>query len=425
VRRSVVGIPLLAAAAALLGILLSARPVVAVAVALAAGLVVAAGLAARAERRLEQVTDRVLRLAEGDLQGPARLGGSTQARRLEGALGAVGATLRGRFDALARERERSERLLDGLPLAVVLFAGQGVAYANPAARHLFPGGVPPQELADAVAEAMETGRPIQVELVVDGRDLKARASATGPGEIAVVVSDLTETRRVEAMRRTFVTNASHELKTPVAGMQALADSLAVAVERDPERARRMIERLREEAVRLARLVRELLDLARLEEATAQRARRVDLTGLVEGQVERLKALAELRGVTFAVDVEEDASVVANPEDVRLIVGNLLENAVRYNHPDGEVRVQVRRRGGDVCVAVTDTGIGIPKADRDRIFERFYRVDKARSRAAGGTGLGLSLVRHAVERLGGHIALSSTVGEGSTFTVTLPTDAALG
>ncbi len=311
-----------------------------------------------------------------------------------------------------------ERLLDDLPLAVMLFTDGTLAYANPAGTELF--AALGRGLRDAVAEAAETARVIEVDLASDGRDLRARASPTAAGEVAVVVSDLTETRRVEEMRRAFVTNASHELKTPVAGMQALADSLMIAIERDPDRAVRMVERLRGEAARLARLVRELLDLARLEEASMQRARRVDLCGVVKTQLDRLASAAERRGITFSTELEE-ASVVAVPEDIRLIVSNLIDNAVRYNREDGEVHIRVQRAGGEVTLEVSDTGIGIPASDRDRIFERFYRVDKARSRALGGTGLGLSLVRHAAERLGGRVSVASAVDKGSTFTVVLPVE----
>jgi signal transduction histidine kinase len=311
-----------------------------------------------------------------------------------------------------------ERVLDDLPLAVMLFARGRLAYANPAATELYPAVA--GDVGEVVTEAAETGLAVEVDLAAAGRDLRARAWPTAPGEVAVVVSDLTETRRVEAMRRAFVTNASHELKTPVAGMQALAESLLLALERDPERARRMVERLRGEAIRLARLVRDLLDLARLEEATAQHARRVDVSAVVRSQVERLARLAERRGITVTVDLAP-AVVVAVPEDVRLIVGNLVDNAVRYGRRDGHVWIRVDRSSGAVTLEVADDGIGIPAAEQDRIFERFYRVDKARSRALGGTGLGLSLVRHATERLGGQVSITSEEGKGSTFTVVLPVE----
>lgn len=425
-QRLIVVIPMLAVAAAVLGLVSAQQPLLALLAALALGLGTAVALVATTEQRLSRLTERVLHFAEGRLAAPPEPSGSAQWRRLEAALDTVSESLSRRFQELADERSRVERLLDDLPLAVMLFTGGGLAYANPAARKLIPaegvgesaGQVLDEGLDDAVAEAEETGQPVEVEVERNGHNLRARASLTAEGEVALVVSDLTETRRVEAMRRAFVTNASHELKTPVAGIQALADSLLLAMERDPERAHRMLERLRVESLRLAQLVRDLLDLARLEEATAQRARRVDFTGLVRAQVDRLAALAEEREVTVHAELAA-ATVVAVPEDLRLIVGNLLENAVRYNRKGGEVNVVVRRRSGEVELEVADTGIGIPAGEQDRVFERFYRVDKGRSRAAGGTGLGLSLVRHATERHGGRVSLQSEVGEGSTFTVILP------
>ncbi|MPZ87967.1 MAG: two-component sensor histidine kinase [Nitriliruptorales bacterium] len=385
-QRSIALIPLLTAACALLGVLGANRPLLAILGALCLGALAAVGY-----------------------------------------VRTIGASLGQRFSEIAAERSRVERLLDGLPLAVMLFTSEGLAYANPAARRLFPAqhpGEPAQRvlgqaLEGAVSETTETSQPIEVEVQRHGRDLRARASLTAAGEIALVITDLTETRRVEAMRRAFVTNASHELKTPVAGIQALADSLALALERDPDRARRMLERLQAEALRLAKMVRDLLDLARLEEATAQRARRVDLARIVRAQVDRLSAFAQECQVTIFTELGEPATVIAVPEDLRLIVVNLLENAVRYNRKGGEVRIAVRRRRAEVELEISDTGIGIPAADQDRVFERFYRVDKGRSRQAGGTGLGLSLVRHATERHGGRVTLHSELGKGSSFVVVLP------
>jgi signal transduction histidine kinase len=246
---------------------------------------------------------------------------------------------------------------------------------------------------------------------------------TGEDMVALVVTDVTDSRRLEEVRRDFVTNASHELKTPVAGMQALADSLGLAIDRDPGRARSMIVRLQIEATRLGKLVRELLDLARLEEDTAAATehQRVDLAEIVRVQTERLSGLAESRGVALKFDAAQPAPLVALPGDLRLIAANLIENAIRYNRPGGRVDVRVQRLPAHVVLEVEDNGIGIPDVDRDRVFERFYRVDRARSRAAGGTGLGLSIVRHAAERHGGDVVAESVLGLGSTFRVTLPVE----
>ncbi len=326
----------------------------------------------------------------------------------------------------------SERLLEGLPTAVLLFSGSKLVYANPAARALFAiegdGDGAPIEvlggegLADAVTEAQETGRTTVVEVTRAGRELVGRATVTAEGEVALVVTDLTDAKRVEAMRRDFVTNASHELKTPVAAIQALSDSLQLALDRDPARTRQMVRRLQKEAARLAQLVRELLDLSLLEEGASGTERRlVDLAEMARTHVTRSARLAAERGISVRCHCGEPAKLVSTPAEARLIVSNLIDNAIQYNRPGGSVDVRVERDGGSVLLEVSDTGIGIPEPERDRIFERFYRVDKARSRQAGGTGLGLSIVRNAVQRLGGEISVESALGEGSTFRVRLPVE----
>ncbi len=335
---------------------------------------------------------------------------------------------------LAEERRRREQLLEELSSAVLVFSGDEITFANHAAQRMFalPRGPEPRTsadvltddgeapLRDAVEEAREVGRAVDVEVERDGVVLAAHATELGAGETALVVRDVTRARRLAAVRRDFVVNASHELKTPVAGIQALAESLALALRHDPARGTRMVTRIEQEAARLASLVRDLLDLARLEERDGhQELRPVDVVQVVRTQVERLHDAADAQQVTVTTDMPPSGVVAATPEDVRSIVANLLENAVRYNRPGGTVTVRVTRHDGRVALEVADTGEGIAPDERERVFERFYRVDKARSRAAGGTGLGLALVRHAVQRLGGTITLDSEVGAGSTFRVELP------
>jgi two-component system sensor histidine kinase SenX3 len=430
-RRSLVLVPLVGALAAVGGALL-ASPLVAVAIGVGLGLAAAAVLSTVMNRRLLEIVARVRRFARGETPDDT-LVASAPWRRLTAELADVGATLRRRYDELAEERARVEHLLDALPTSILLFEPDGLGYANPAAQTMF--GVRRQEarsplqvlgvegLADAVAEVRETGRSLDVEVTREDRHLTAHAATTADDVVALIVTDVTDSLRLDAVRRDFVTNASHELKTPVAGMQALADSLALAIDRDPDRARGMIKRLQTEAVRLGQLVRDLLDLARLEEDTATSAgrRRVDLAEIVQEQVLRLDEDARKRGVNVRFNAGEGAALVAQPGDLRLIAANLLENAVHYNRPGGHVDVRVERTAAHVVLEVSDDGIGIPEADRDRVFERFYRVDKARSRAAGGTGLGLAIVRHATERHGGEVTVRSVLGEGSSFRVVLPVE----
>lgn len=323
-------------------------------------------------------------------------------------------------------------VLDNLPVAVLLFANGRLAHANPVAHDLLREVVPAdsaplevfdsQILSDAVTETIETGTPIKLELSWHDRDLIVRTSVTDDNSVAVVLGDVTDIRRVEKLRRDFVTNASHELKTPVAGIQALSDSLAVAIRTHPERAVSMVERLQVESQRLSQLVRDLLDLARIEhddETSPSRRQRVDVAAMVHTQLDRLRPLADSQGIALMSRLPDHATVVGNPTDIRQIVANLLENAVQYNRPGGSVTVEITRATDWLTLRVIDTGVGIPRRDVDRVFERFYRVDKARSRSAGGTGLGLSIVRHAVESHGGTIAIDSEVGQGTTVIVTLP------
>jgi signal transduction histidine kinase len=371
--------------------------------------------------------------ARGDADARHVFAGRQEWRELADALDRVVESLHVRSDQLVEERVRSKRLLEDLPSAVVLLADGHVAYTNRAARTMFAlpsGGAHAatdvfddpvsKTLLDAVEESHEVGRPIDVEVERQGAILAARAATLGSDESVVVIRDVTRSRRLAVVRRDFVINASHELKTPVAGIQALAESLSLALRHDPARAGRMVGRMEQEASRLARLVRDLLDLARLEEHDDQRNQQsVDVVQIVAAQLERLQGLAAEHDIAMTTDMPERSVIVAAPEDVRSIVANLLENAVRYNRAGGSVAVTLEGADGRVVFEVADTGEGISPQERERIFERFYRIDKARSRAAGGTGLGLALVRHAVQRLGGILTVDSELGVGSIFRVELP------
>ncbi len=430
-RRTRVTLPLIAMLAAVLGTVVPT--LLAVVVAGLAALVVDRLIVRVEDSRLTLLADQVVAFASGEHRPPPLLlEGGQEWQRLVAALNDVAEVLRDRFDALRTERERVGRLLDAVPTSVLLFGPGGLAYANPAAAEMFDlieaEGLSPLRalgipaLTQALTETAETGQTVTVNVRRDDRELMGRAAGIGDDETALIVTDLTSMQRLEVMRRDFVANASHELKTPVTGIRALADSLHLAMERDPDRARSMVERIQLESTRLSQLVRDLLDLARLEEGADDRVRqRVDLLALCEQQIDRLRLVAEQQQVEVFMVGDGQGSVVGIPEDLKLIVGNLIDNAIQYNDPGGLVTVAVGPRGSGMFVEVVDNGIGIPESDQDRIFERFYRVDKARSRAAGGTGLGLSLIRHAVERHGGNVSVTSVLGEGSTFTVELPVD----
>jgi two-component system phosphate regulon sensor histidine kinase PhoR len=241
----------------------------------------------------------------------------------------------------------------------------------------------------------------------------------GPtGRIVVTLTDITQRRRLEVLRRDFVANASHELKTPVAAVRALADTLLAALPEDPEAGRRFAERIGREAERLDVLARDLLDLSRVERGTLD-VEPVDLVGLAKEVVGGYGDLAEERRIRLRTELQPRLSMRGDRAQLGLLLSNLLDNALRYTPAKGSVCVRLDATESRALLQVADTGEGIPARELPRVFERFYRVDKARARRTGGTGLGLAIVRHVAEAHGGTVRVDSELGRGSTFTVSLP------
>src|SRR5215218_1177565 len=237
-------------------------------------------------------------------------------------------------------------------------------------------------------------------------------------------ASLLELRRVNKIRRDFVANVSHELKTPATSLRLLAESLVEILEEDPEQARFFAEQLKNETERLAQLITDLLDLARLEsEEGIPNPTPVDVRGVLMLVLSRLRPTARQKNITLTWKRSGSTDVLytVRGDETQLIsmFTNLVDNAVKYTPHGGSVEVVAEPNEREVVVRVSDTGIGIPEEKLSRIFERFYRVDKARSKKTGGTGLGLSIVRHVAENHGGHVAVESALGEGSSFTVYLP------
>jgi two-component system sensor histidine kinase SenX3 len=235
----------------------------------------------------------------------------------------------------------------------------------------------------------------------------------------VALHDATEELRTMKVRREFVTNASHELKSPVASLQALADALVQAAPDDPEAVARFAARMSAEAERLGRLVADLLDLSRLEEAGRTADEPVDLAETLGPVVEAARLDADAKLIDLRLRLEPGVVVRGDPEQLAALTRNLLDNAVRYTPDGGWVQLEVAAAHGEALLVVSDSGIGIPTEAQDRIFERFYRADSARSREHGGTGLGLAIVKHVAELHGGRVEVTSELGRGSTFTVHLP------
>ncbi|CAN5808998.1 ATP-binding protein [soil metagenome] len=315
-------------------------------------------------------------------------------------------------------------VVDRLSLGVVVTGRTGrVQYRNPAA-----GGLAGTHMGLLVDDTVER----LLSLARQGNESRQALELYGPPRLAVVVTasplsdggavatieDVSERRRVDAVRTDFVANISHELKTPVGALAVLAEALIG--EDDPAVVHRVADRMVEEALRVSRTIDDLLELSRIELGEEPVREVVDVIDIVEGAVARARPLAELRSIDVAaLELPEGVRVVGDRRQLVSALGNLVENAVKYSEANASVQVRARVEGPWAELMVADHGIGIPAGDHDRIFERFYRVDKARSRDTGGTGLGLSIVRHVATNHGGDVLLSSQEGEGSTFVLRLP------
>lgn len=255
------------------------------------------------------------------------------------------------------------------------------------------------------------------------RHLEVTVSLLPDNDVLLDIEDRSSVERVDATRRDFIANVSHELKTPIGGVLLLAEAMEEAAD-DPDAVRHFGQRLKEEALRLTDMVNQLIDLSRLQsEEPLRNAEVVDMEEIVDEALSRCRMAATRKHTTLQTTGDVGGEVFGSEPQLIDAVANLVLNAISYSDRDSRVAISLRR-GGDsasswIEVAVTDHGIGIRPEDLERIFERFYRVDYGRSRAHGGTGLGLSLVRHVAEAHGGTIRVSSVLGEGSTFTLRLP------
>ncbi|MFI5832140.1 sensor histidine kinase [Micromonospora sp. NPDC051300] len=340
------------------------------------------------------------------------------------------------------------KTIDSLRAGVVVLDPDDVpVLVNPAARAMgllragaTPGAIAAHPLIRTLAgQVRRTGVRREIELDLPrGRDsagdnplgVHLRAMGLGAGYISIEAVDVTESHRLARVRRDFVANVSHELKTPIGALQLLAEALVDATEpagdgapdlsEDLVAARRFAERIQHESTRLGRLVQELLELTRLQGAEPQPAPEpVSVDWVLAEVVDRTRTAATARRVEIVVGGQRGLTAYGSDSQLATAVANLVENAVNYSAEDTTVRVTVRGTEEHVEIAVADQGIGIAPNEVDRIFERFYRADQARSRATGGTGLGLAIVKHIASNHGGRVDVSSTLGGGSTFTLRLP------
>ncbi len=400
----------------------------------AVAVLLAIGFARGVTRPLVRLRDAAQRIARGerpvvDTRGADELG--DLARTLRG----LEESLAERIGALERERSETAALVAAMVEGVVACDARGaVVTANPAARWML--GLRDEQpipllqetfrqraAQDAIAGALAGATTQGLEIDFDRRRLLVSAQPLQGGGAVFVLHDLTAVRRLEVMRRDFVANVSHELKTPLTVIRGYTETL-LGEDPAPEVRRSFLATVLANATRMQRLVDDLLDLSRIESgAWSPDPEPVDIAALAQQVWAEVARTADGERA-FRLELAGDATTVdADPQGLRQVLRNILENAARYTPAGGAVTVRTRRTDGGILLEVTDTGPGIPGEHLPRVFERFYRVDPARSRELGGTGLGLAIVKHIVEAHGGSVVAESRLGAGTTIRITLPGPAA--
>jgi two-component system phosphate regulon sensor histidine kinase PhoR len=404
---------------------------------------------------LEEASESARQLAKKQVRQTDRLPHRDEIGELVTTLNALSLRLHEMQEELQQEKEKSKAMLTRMADGIIVTDVSGrIVLFNPAAERIF--GIPAARAVDrtitdvfmdydfsamltrAFGQGVSQTGEVKVErpqerLLDVFVTLVETEGGDGHGAV-IVLHDLTEIRRLENIRRDFVANVSHELRTPVASIRAMAEALLMGAKDDPETLEQFLETMLKETERLSTLLDDLLELARIESGRRE-LRKVDLNArqLVETVLRKLRPQAERKQLCVSVDVPADLTLRADPDAMQQVLVNLLDNAIKYTPEGGKVGVECRvssvevmtdepppvtRHPSPVTLIVRDTGVGIPREHLPRIFERFYRVDKARSREMGGTGLGLSIVKHLVELQGGRVTVESAVGKGSVFTVTL-------
>ena len=398
-------------------------------------LVIALGLAVVFSRQISapvsELRDVASAIAAGDLSKRPAISAPGEVGELALAVQRMAEQLGSRMQALEAEDEFLGALVESLNEGVVAVDRQRrVIRINRSGRQLldaqaatpFSVDMLPRDrvLRDALAEALAGGVVDRLETQIGDRTLALTARPLGVGGAVLALFDLTGVRRLETVRRDFVANVSHELKTPLTAIRGFAETLSAELGSDPQHAR-FAETIQQNAERMQRLIDDLLDLSRVESGGwTPTPVRVDFAAAAAEAIAPYRDEARRRGSSIHVDVRPDATTLrVDPVALRQALGNLIENAIRYTPSGGTITVFSRTDDHGIAVGVRDSGAGIPPEHLPRIFERFYRVDPARSRSAGGTGLGLAIVKHLVEAHGGQVRAESKLGRGTTIFLSFP------
>ncbi|MDY6834069.1 MAG: ATP-binding protein [Chloroflexota bacterium] len=384
---------------------------------------------------IRKLTQSSKRMAEGDLDQQIKTTTDDEVGELGLAFNQMAARIKNMLEEITSERDRMTILLAHIGDALFVAGKNGkVTMTNQAAEDFF--GLSREEMVGRTLIEIVRDHEIDVLLqqclntreqqysLVELRSLGKYFAVTvtplrGKTDCLVVLRDVTEQRRTEIVRRDFISNISHELRTPITSMVALAETLQDGAMEDHSVARSFLEKMVIEMDKLNQMVEELGELSRIESGIAPlRKSSIDITEVIVRVVARLEAQAERAGISLAMDLQKDLpQIVADTDRLEQVMVNLLHNAIKFTSPGGKVTVMAKQRERDLMISVSDTGCGVPATDLSRIFERFYKADKSRS--GGGTGLGLAISKHLVQAHGGEIWVESIEGKGSTFSFYLP------
>jgi two-component system phosphate regulon sensor histidine kinase PhoR len=417
------------------------RPVIAMLAALVSAVVlvaVAAWLISRTiARPIRELTEAARRIASGDFNQRVSTGTRDEPGQLVRAFNQMAQQLRETVGVISEDRARLAAILDSMADGIILTDGEGnVRMANRAVERLLEARrdtmngrslietVRDYELNDVLKKCLETGQTqeVQFESTKLNRFLRAitmpLADSRGAGAL-ILLQDLTELRGLQTMRRELIGNISHDFRTPLSGIKAMVETLQNGAIKQPAVARDFLTRIEAEVDRLTQMVAELTELSRIETGRKELEREpVDLNSLLREATVQLKPQAERQNLTLETRLADSLpEVPADRERLRQVIVNLMHNAIKFNRPRGSVLAATRADDASVTVEITDSGIGIPREDIPRIFERFYKAD--RSRSGQGSGMGLAIAKHIIEAHGGQIRVSSVEGKGSTFSFSLP------
>jgi len=402
-------------------------------IALLIALPIAAWVASRITARLQRVMEFAGRIAEGDLKARLEYGGGDEISAMENALNKTAERLGKSFAEIESSRRELATMLDSMQEAVVAVAADGqVRWSNAVMKRItgteiragrpLVHSVRDPELLDCVKGAQESGEVQygRTSSLAHGRIFEISAAPLPGGGAIAVLHDVTRVEAAEQSRRDFIANVSHELRTPLTSIQGYVETLVDAPNPDPVMTKDFLQVILKNATRMNRLTEDLLALASIESPDYKLATQAtSASGMVRDAIDALGGLVVDSGIDLQFAGAPDAMVMVDSDAMNQVFGNLIENAVKYGKAGKKIRVGARELENEIEFFVQDFGPGIASEHIARIFERFYRVDKARSREAGGTGLGLAIVKHIVLAHGGRVRAESELGLGTTFLFALP------